>query len=208
LPRMNNRIGAAVAEDPRTLILDAAAQGLVEHGYDRVRLRDIAHQAGCSIGLIQHYFDTREELLKQAYAYSSDALVARWRDVVLTEDDPWRRIVALIDQLANDADLREHCIRWTEFSVIAARRPQLAAEVQRVYDVWQEALAQAIDAGVQSGLFTPKLSQPDAIDLLLSAVDGFELQVAAGITGVDQRRVRQVLLNTARLILGLPSEHA
>ncbi len=199
---------AAIAEDPRTVILEAAAHGLVEHGYDRVRLRDIARRAGFSIGLIQHYFDTREELLKQAYAYSSDVLVQRWRDTASTEDDPWRRIVALIDELADDVDLRAHCIRWTEFCVIAARRPQLAREVQRVYDLWRDDLTEAIEAGVQSGLFALKLPLPDTLDLLLTAVDGFELELAAGITDLDGRRLREVLLNTARLVLGLPSDHA
>lgn len=135
-------------------------------------------------------------------------LVERWRDTVSTEDDPWRRIVALIDEFAGDADLREHCIRWTEFCVIAARRPELAAEVQRVYDLWRDHLTDAIDTGVQSGLFALKLPLPIAVQLLLTAIDGFELELAAAIAEVDGKRLRDVLLSAARFVLGLSNEHA
>ena len=46
---------ADLVEERRAAIMAAAEQLLAVHGFDAMRLRDVAQQAGVSIGLIQHY---------------------------------------------------------------------------------------------------------------------------------------------------------
>ena len=65
------------AEEQRERILRAASRVLAEHGFDGVRLRGIAKAAGVSIGMLQHYFETREHLLKQAAVWGSDDILRR-----------------------------------------------------------------------------------------------------------------------------------
>jgi AcrR family transcriptional regulator len=193
----------AEAPDRRAAILDAAARCLAEYGYDRVRLRDISRESKVSIGLIQHYFETRDVLLAEAFARVSQDLIAQWSLVVRDEADPWQRIVALIDRLAEDPDLRRHCITWTQFCVVASREPALRDGVREIYAVWRRHLADAVREGVASGRFRPAMDVDDVLDLLLTHVDGCELSIAAGVGGLDAERLRTLVLRTAALTLGL-----
>ena len=67
------------AEDKRRAILVAALDTIIAKGYDGARLIDIGRRAGVSIGLIQHYFDTRG--VARVYAMTLQDNVWRlWRD--------------------------------------------------------------------------------------------------------------------------------
>jgi AcrR family transcriptional regulator len=187
----------------RAAILAAAARCLAEYGYDRVRLRDISRESRVSIGLIQHYFETRDTLLAEAFTQVSEDLLTQWSEVVRDEPDPWKRIVALVDRLAADPDLRRHCITWTQFCVVASREPALRDGVREIYAVWRRHLADAVREGVASGQFQPALDVDDVLDLLLTHVDGCELSIAAGVGDIDAVRLRELVLRTAALTLGL-----
>jgi len=56
----------------------AAEQLLAVHGFDAMRLRDVAQQARVSIGLIQHYFNTRDELLFETMRTASRRRAQQW----------------------------------------------------------------------------------------------------------------------------------
>jgi AcrR family transcriptional regulator len=190
----------------REAILAAARRCLADCGYDRVRLRDISRESGVSIGLIQHYFDNRDALLRDAFDASSADLIEHWSSVVACKpNDPWSRIVALVDALVEDADLRRHCITWTQYCVVASREPALRAGVQRVGREWRQHLEAAIADGVQAGTFQPVLRIDEVLDVLLSQVDGCELMIASGMQPMDGPRLRHLFLSTAALLLGQPA---
>jgi AcrR family transcriptional regulator len=48
----------------RAAILDVARTLLVEQGYDRVVMRDVAMRVGVTLGNLQYYFPTRDDLLE------------------------------------------------------------------------------------------------------------------------------------------------
>ncbi|MBE3553400.1 MAG: TetR/AcrR family transcriptional regulator [Kyrpidia tusciae] len=61
-----------VSPDTKQAIIDAAAKLFEEHGYERVSMRNIAREVGCSATTIYIYFENKDallaELIKQAYA--------------------------------------------------------------------------------------------------------------------------------------------
>lgn len=56
-----------VVEDRREQILEVALQVFAEKGFDRATNKDIAQAAGVTSGLIYHYFESKEELLKAIF---------------------------------------------------------------------------------------------------------------------------------------------
>ena len=196
------------SEDQRQRILRAATDSLAAHGYQAVRLRDIAQEAGVSIGLLQHYFETRDELMLRAFERSSMELLDRWAEVTHHQTDPWKRIAALVEQLSDDPLLRRHCQVWIEFSAGAARHAALRPGLLRVYFAWRGLLTETIEEGVRGGTFHPALEPDEVADLLVTVVDGCEIAVAAGTDTLDAERLRTLVLRTAALALGIPLEHA
>src|SRR6185437_7773502 len=58
----------------RESILDAACRAIVERGVEAVRMRDIAAAAGVSPTLPHYYFNTRSELLREAFVHAEEAM--------------------------------------------------------------------------------------------------------------------------------------
>jgi AcrR family transcriptional regulator len=197
----------SAAPDPaerRATILHAAARCLADIGYDRVRLIDVSRQSGVSVGLIQHYFETRDALLREAFDLVSEELIARAGGFGSdAHEDPWQRIVALVDSLADDPDLPRHCVTWTQYCVVASREPELREGVQRIYAAWRRHLGAAIREGVESGRFRPVMEVDDVLDLLLAQIDGFELSVAGGYDRMNAEHLRGLVLRSAGLMLGV-----
>jgi AcrR family transcriptional regulator len=101
-----HRIGAA---ERRERLLDAALHVFLEKGYDGAAMREIAHQAGVTEGLIYHHFAGKRELLLALLQERSPAaavvgLGERPSKETLNAalDDLLRRI---LDAFESDADI-------------------------------------------------------------------------------------------------------
>jgi AcrR family transcriptional regulator len=66
-----------VVEDRREQIIDAAMRVFADKGFARATNRDIAQEAGITTGLIYHYFDSKEALLKAIVQKHSPAKLMR-----------------------------------------------------------------------------------------------------------------------------------
>ena len=189
-------------DSQRERILRAAAEVLAERGFDAGRLRDVATTAGLSIGSLQHYFETRDTLFREAFAWSVDELIARWQQLSVAADSAWGRFELLVQALTSDPDLTRRCTTWTEFCASAARREELRAGIRRVHQEWQTLVAGIVQEGVDSGEFTPPIPVGQAVGALVALVDGCEMGVAAG-SGMTAERYADLLLDTARAVLGV-----
>ncbi len=65
-------------EERRRLIAEAVFGVIASQGYDAVSLRDVAAAAGVSMGSVQHYFRTKNEMLLFALGYTRDRVFARF----------------------------------------------------------------------------------------------------------------------------------
>jgi AcrR family transcriptional regulator len=177
-------------EERRVQILRAAGRCLAQRGYEAVRLKDIADEAGVTTGALQHYWESRDQLLQQAFEQVSLDLLDRWEAATAQVDDPWEQIVALIGQLARAPDVRRHRSLWPEFAAAAGRHPALRTGFAAICDAWRTVLTRAVDAGVERGQFAPVLPVKDVVTVLLTHMDGCEVALAADIGLMDAERLR------------------
>jgi AcrR family transcriptional regulator len=191
----------------RLQILRATAKCLADRGYEAVRLKDIADQAGVTTGALQYYWDSRESLLKQAFEQVSVDLLDRWATATTDIEHPWDQIAALVNQLATAPDVRRHCSLWTEFAAAAGRHSYLRSGFAAIYDSWRQLLTQAVNTGVDQGLFSPVIPVDDVVTVLLTHMDGCELALAADIDVMDADRLQSLTLTLAADLLRYqPSE--
>lgn len=66
-----------VVEDRREQIAEAAMRVFAQKGYMRATNKDIAREAGITTGLIYHYFDSKEALLKAIVEMGSPVQLTR-----------------------------------------------------------------------------------------------------------------------------------
>jgi AcrR family transcriptional regulator len=187
-------------EQRRAHILGATLGLVARVGADRVRLRDVADEANVSVGMLQHYFSTRDALLREAFHTHAAAVADRVQTAGNVDADPWERIVSLITSITRPADFLQRCALWIEFAAAASRDAELRTLMSEAYDRWRTPLTEAVRAGVEDGLFRPILPASSVVNTLLALIDGYELAVAIG-EQTDISRVGSELTAVARALL-------
>ena len=87
---------SAVAERRRE-ILEATCDVVSDRGFRELRIVDVARKAGYSTGTVHYYFDSKEELLREAFRFEYEESRIRRERVVSPELDPVARLRALAD---------------------------------------------------------------------------------------------------------------
>lgn len=67
LARAAPRFRRQLPDDRRQALIDATIESLKRHGHDGLSVRAISAQAGVSIGLINHHFPRKEQLVAESY---------------------------------------------------------------------------------------------------------------------------------------------
>jgi len=74
--------------DKRRLLLDAAVRVFARKGYHAARVGDIAEEAGVAYGLLYHYFESKEDVLRSVFRETWRALIGTIKSVEESGDSP------------------------------------------------------------------------------------------------------------------------
>ncbi len=176
---------------------------LAKRGFDGMRLKDVSAAAGVSIGLIQHYFGTRDDLVRETMEWASVRRAESWLESAAgTSDGPTKVSNLLLDAVAD----RERCIIWVETCAAASRYVELQTLATKTSTVWKRALHEAIEQGVVQGSYSPTASATRIVDTLVGLIDGMMLEVAIQHPDYTIPYINSLLLDVANALLGQPAE--
>ncbi|HEV8453136.1 MAG TPA: TetR/AcrR family transcriptional regulator [Gaiellales bacterium] len=193
--------------DRRAQILDAAVAVISRRGVDRARLADVAEEADVSLGLVQHYFRTRERLLVETFRREQERISSIWLNAVPAGSDPLLRLVEYLRLSSPEGGegaataFDPGWSFWLEFWSKANRDEEIRAEFRDIYNEFAELFGAAIRDGVQRGEFHPTCDAGDAADRLISLIDGVAMRTLLG--GLDRRRMLPLLIGALTSELGL-----
>jgi AcrR family transcriptional regulator len=169
----------------REAILAAACRAIVERGVDNVRMRDIAAAAGVSPTLPHYYFNTRSELLREAFVHAEEAMVGLELEVA-GERPPRERLERLL-LVYFDAEPRVYEI-WMlarEMTTRAIREPGLRDSHEDVYAFWSRTIADVIREAQAAGEVEAAVDADQAGWRLTALVEGLGTWL---LTGMATRR--------------------
>lgn len=177
-------------------LLEVAARS----GLESASVREVASEAGVSIGAVQHHFPTKDEML----AYSFRALADRVLTRLATVDpdiDPGRTLFAALGQLLPLDDQRgSEAHVMGAFSVRAATSPSLGAI--------RSATLFTIRTGVSSVLIRMGVPDPETrAALLVAAVTGLALDATASPDLYPREFLTHALDTQIGLALGWADVH-
>jgi AcrR family transcriptional regulator len=182
-------------------ILDVTLSLVAAKGADAVRLRDVACEAGVSAGLLQYYFDSRDQLIRDAFDQHARAVI----DAVTMADDPvappWARLEAMFGAVMLRPDLGRSSALWMEFTSASLHDEQLRMLLKGTYEAWRALLAEIVARGIETEAFRPSLPPELVVSCLVALIDGFELAVAIDVHDATPAGIREKLTGTARLLL-------
>lgn len=182
----------------RRRILTAAEQLISTLGIEKVRLRDIAKEAGVSIGKIQHYFETRDAVIAEMLSAASLRRVAEWATYASGIEDPAARMTSLLEHAVTD---RERCTVWLATTSVASRNDQFLPDVVRTYEAWRSHLTDVIEAGCSEETFHPSTGIDEIVDSIICVIDGLMTAVAIDLDGYTHERNTRILRRIAGALL-------
>lgn len=185
--------------DARDAILSASARCIARTGVRGLRVLDVAKEAGVSSGLLYYHFDDRDGLLAATLDHiNASALGYRARE--RAEASPTERVIAmLIDEIADDDDVRDQSAAWNEIRAAAVFEPALAASLARVTKTWEADVAAAVREAQSTDGVAASADPDELAATLTTLVEGVS---ARWLTGhIDADRARAVLRSAAEQML-------
>lgn len=185
----------------REQLVAAAASEIAAKGADNVRLRDVAARCDVTTGMLQYYFETRDELIYAAFEYGALKYVKRWRTTLASENGSHADLRELISQLSAEFSDDDSSGLWIELCAQSARSEDLQLIVQRVNEEWKEILHEAISSSVTAGTVSPRLSVETSTGILVALFDGLELSLATRSSTVSPQSATKLVGEILDLLL-------
>jgi AcrR family transcriptional regulator len=185
----------------KAAITEVMLRIVAERGLDHVSVREVAAGAAVSIGTVQHYFATKDEMLEAAYAEVISRIAARL-DAVPLGDDVRRNVSTLLVELLpldrrRVTETRVHLA----FAARAATMPALAGTQRQALTRLHAGLAAAF--GRATG--APPQRCRVAAHAAIAVADGLALHAASAGRWLSRPAQRDALDLTLDGIFGLLS---
>jgi AcrR family transcriptional regulator len=155
----------------------AALQVIARDGLGGLTMGTVAKQAGTSVGLVQHYFSSKDELLLFAHRRVASRFDSWLESIKL--DGPVGPVVyeALLRLLPLDRERRDDMRVRLAFSAAGANDPRLAEYQAERHNYLRRRLAQAIDRAQNHGEVATDVDSKIAAIILAALVTGLGSQM-------------------------------
>ncbi len=198
--RPGTRVTRRRAETRRRL-LDAAFGAFAELGVGRVRVEDVCERAGYTRGAFYSNFDSLDELFFVLYQERAATITEQVTVALAREQRPARRdlVARVVAALSFD---RSWSLVVAEFTLYAARRPALSAQLAERRDAVQIALAGVVDDAVDRGHLPASMRSADGLAAaILTIYHGVNGEM---LTHGDEARARAWLTDLLAVLVGVP----
>ncbi|RSM86331.1 TetR family transcriptional regulator [Kibdelosporangium aridum] len=165
-------------EQRRRLIAGAVRRIAADRGLEAVSLGEVATEAGISKGLVQHYFPTRDAMLRYTTGTLRDQVETRVQPQFASGLTGLRAV--LVSLLPLDEESRTEALVANAFIVRALKDPEIADRFRVGHEQLREAVAAMITAAQEDGDLDAKLDPIQEADLLLAVIAGLGDAVLLG----------------------------
>jgi AcrR family transcriptional regulator len=182
-------------------LLEAACRVISRQGAERLRMSDVAREAGVSTALVHYYFATRADLLVKAFSYADDRADARVAAEVATVPDAVGRLTVLLAFYVLDEEVAvENAVLWHEMWSQAVFDPRLREALTDSYGGWIEQISDAFREA--AGDRHAEVGDPEDVARRLAAlVDGLGLQLLVGM--IDHAHAAALIREAVAVELGI-----
>ena len=160
-------------EARRTELAEALWRVIRRDGLERASVRNVAREAGLSMGALRHYFGTQDELLAFAMRLVIERARGRMEALDLSSCGPRRAVeMVLREVLPLDAERRAEAEVWLALTGRVLVDPALRALRDESYDFLQGLCRRLVSTLVESGQAAPELDIDLEAERLYAVVDG------------------------------------
>lgn len=205
--RRSNAVTEEAIAARRVEILRSTASVIVNSGLSGCSFGAVSDATGFSVGMIQHYFRTRDKLIEACVEHRMEESEAEWRQIASRdgEADAARKLRGLIDYaVMGEKDFTDAWGFWFELYAAARLDPSLAEKVNDRLRYWQRLFTEAIQDALDSGQAVTDRTVEDVVNSVLGLTDGLAFQAINGTFGMTVPRMHAILHSFVESELKLP----
>lgn len=193
----------------RAEILCGSIRVIARDGVVAAKIKDIARESGVSLGLIQHYFDTRENLIDAAFGAMMQVISRETARATGSATDPLQVIYETIRlHVFGTVAFPERWGFWSELWAASGRSDHLRGVATQIYELWARPLEAALQLLKDQGRL-PEGRNPEQLTTgILALMDGLAVRTIAEPELVTQQLMLQVLNDWTTAQLGVDPEEA
>jgi len=159
-------------EDRRRALVAVAFRQIAEHGFEGLRTREVAAEAGVNIATLHYYFPTKEALIRGVVAHA----MGRFRSTLAPHGSP-------DDQLANHLGAVRALLQkepevgavMGELALRSARDASLARILRESNDAWHRTLRGLLRRAARAGDLASALDSDGAAALIVATMTSMVL---------------------------------
>lgn len=157
---------------PRKLkIVEAAVTCFLEKGYHQTGVRDIARQAGISLGNLYNHFKGKEAVLVFIAEIEGQEL-SDFIERLSNTEDPRAELERFVREYADYVALPENALLGVEILIEALRNPVIENVFGRNRDRLIAALSNCLTQGAKIDVFVSHLDSRVVACMILDAIEG------------------------------------
>ena len=150
------------------------AVGLIQRrGAERATVRGIARAGGFSVGVLNHYFRSKDQLLAFTFEWLAQQTFTELDRTLAVTPPGLARVRAALEFMVPSAAAPSFIAIWVGLWSGATRNPALARIHRGYYTRWRRRLRLLLREAVRRGEIAAPPSLPLAVDLLTAGIDGF-----------------------------------
>ena len=191
--------------DRRRDLVQMAYRRIATRGFEGLRVRDVAREAGINHSTLLYYFPTKEVLIQEVVGYLAQEFS------INRAPGPQAAALSPLEELRREfADVRfrvgampEMFVVLAELTIRSRRDPAIARILHALFDGWRDYLVSLLTRGVAEGAFRPDLdieATARTIMAQLTAI-GYQVLGPSGDVEVD-RLVADLAAQTEHWLTG------
>jgi AcrR family transcriptional regulator len=193
-------------EERRSEILEITCQVVIERGFAGTRISDVAKRLEVSSSLIHYHFDSKEQLLAEAFAHYAHKDLAEMETEIRSAPTALAQLDRIIQNYVPEGSDDVEWMLWIDGWGEALRNPMMRKISQELDEQTSGLLERVLAAGVDTGEFS--CSSPASSAMRLTAlVDGLAVQFAAHDGMMDRNQLIDHVRTVAAAEVGLTLGH-
>lgn len=191
-------------EERRTEILQVTCQVVIERGFAGTRIADVASKLGVSTGLIHYHFDSKEQLLAEAFKHAArEEMVSLEEDLASAPNAVAKleRVLQNYTPAADDLDWLLWIDSWGE-----ALRNKAMRQISQELDLESTGLIERV---IREGVETTEFQCPDPSGTawrLAALLDGLGVQLTVHDNVITRDQIIKHVRMLACYELGLAAD--
>lgn len=172
-----------MAPDRREALVGAAFHQLAERGFEGLRTREVAREAGVNIATLHYYFPTKEKLIEGVV----ERAMQMFRGTLEPNGSPadqLRNHLRAVRRLVQDEP--QLGIVMGELALRSARDPAIARIMAETNEGWHRTVRGVLRRAARSGSLRPEMDSDDVAAVVVATLTSTMLPSAAGVNRTDQ----------------------